>query len=116
MLAALVRGLATCPQVSFVRHQTIIVEQLGHAPEEVVTCCMSCGYADEQAAVNRLNMPREPLDGFARWLGFDEQANLSRPRCPFLAPSGVTIGQPGVCFAGRCFDGAACVHQWLRTT
>jgi hypothetical protein len=35
---------------------------------------MSCGYADEEAAVNRLNMPREPLDGFTRWLGFDEQA------------------------------------------
>jgi hypothetical protein len=33
---------------------------------------MSLGYADEQAAVNQLGMPREPLEGFARWLGFDE--------------------------------------------
>jgi nitroreductase len=71
MLAAQVRGLATCPQVSFVRFQSIIAEQLGFGPEELVTCGMSCGYADEQAAVNRLNMPREPLDGFTRWLGFD---------------------------------------------
>jgi len=72
MLAAQVRGLATCPQVSFVRFQSIIAEQLGLGPEEVVTCGMSCGYSDEQAAVNRLNMSREPLDGFTRWLGFDE--------------------------------------------
>jgi nitroreductase len=71
MLAAQVRGLATCPQVSFVRFQSIIAEQLGLGPEELVTCGMSCGYSDEQAAVNRLDMPREPLDEFTRWLGFD---------------------------------------------
>lgn len=72
MLAAHVRGLATCPQVSFVRFQPIIAEQLGLGSDQVVTCGMSLGYADEQAAVNRLNMPREPVQGFTRWLGFDE--------------------------------------------
>ena len=72
MLAAQVRGLSTCPQVSFVRFQSIIAEQLKLGPDELVTCGMSCGYADEEAAVNRLNMPREPMDGFTRWLGFDE--------------------------------------------
>ena len=72
MLAAHVRGLATCPQVSFVRFQSIIAEQLGFGSEEVVTCGMSCGYADEQAVVNQLNMPREPAEGLTRWLGFDE--------------------------------------------
>jgi nitroreductase len=71
MLAAKVRGLSTCPQVSFVRFQSIIAEQLKLGPDELVTCGMSCGYADEEAAVNRLNMPRESLDGFTRWLGFD---------------------------------------------
>jgi nitroreductase len=72
MLAAQVRGLATCPQVSFVRFQAVIAEQLGLGPEEAVTCGMSLGYADEQAAVNSLEMPREPLEQFTRWLGFDE--------------------------------------------
>ena len=72
MLAAQVRGLATCPQVSFVRFQAIIAEQLGLGPDELVTCGMSLGYADEQAAVNSLNMPREPLEQFTRWLGFNE--------------------------------------------
>jgi nitroreductase len=38
----------------------------------LVTCGLSCGYADEAAAVNQLNMPREPLEGFTRWLGFSE--------------------------------------------
>lgn len=72
MLAAQVRGLATCPQASFVRFQSIIAEQLGLGPDEVVTCGMSCGYEDEQAAVNHLDMPREPLDSVSRWLGFEE--------------------------------------------
>ncbi len=72
MLAAEARGFATCPQVSFVRHQSIIAEHLRFAPDEAVVCGMSLGYADEQAAVNDLAMPREPLEGFTRWLGFDE--------------------------------------------
>ncbi len=72
MLAAQVRGLATCPQVSFVRFQSIIAEQLQLSPEELVACGTSCGYADEQAAVNQLDMPREPTETFTRWLGFDE--------------------------------------------
>jgi len=72
MLAAHARGLATCPQVSFVRYQSIIAEQLTLAPGETVTCGMSLGYADKNAAVNQLDMPREPLEVFTRWLGFDE--------------------------------------------
>jgi nitroreductase len=72
MLAAQVRGLATCPQVSFVRFQSLIAEHLGLGPDELVTCGMSLGYADEEAAVNGLDMPREPLGEFTRWLGFDD--------------------------------------------
>ena len=72
MLSAHVRGLATCPQVSFVRFQSVIAEQLGLGPDEVVTCGMSCGYEDTQAAVNQLDMPREPLANVSRWLGFEE--------------------------------------------
>ena len=72
MLAAQVRGLATCPQVSFVRFQSLIAEQLGLGPDELVTCGISLGYEVEQHPVNELNMPREPLETFTRWLGFDE--------------------------------------------
>ncbi len=71
MLAAHARGLATCPQVSFVRYQEVIAATLALAPEETVACGMSLGYADEQAPVNRFDMPREPLEEFTRWFGFD---------------------------------------------
>jgi nitroreductase len=72
MLAAQVRGLATCPQVSFVRFQSVIVEQLRLGPDEVVTCGMSCGYEDDRAPVNHLEMPREPLEVISCWLGFED--------------------------------------------
>jgi nitroreductase len=72
MLAAQVRGLSTCPQVSFVRFQALIAERLGLRPGELVTCGMSLGYADGEHPVNELNMPRAPLDEFTRWLGFKE--------------------------------------------
>jgi nitroreductase len=72
MLAAHARGLATCPQVSFVRYQSVIARQLRLGRDESIVCGMSLGYADEEARVNHLHMPREPLEHFARWLGFDE--------------------------------------------
>ena len=69
--ARMLRGIAFV-LISLYLIVGLLAEQLGLGPEELVTCGMSCGYSDEQAAVNRLNMPREPLDGFTRWLGFDE--------------------------------------------
>jgi nitroreductase len=72
MLAAHARGLATCPQVAFVRFQLMIAERLKLGPDELVTCGMSLGYPDEPNPVNHLNMPREPLETFTRWHGFDE--------------------------------------------
>lgn len=72
MLAAHARGLATCPQVSFVRYQSVIASELALDSEEIVVCGMSVGYADERAPVNDLGMPRESLAALARWAGFDE--------------------------------------------
>ena len=72
ILAAQARGLATCPQVSFVRYQSVIAEQLELAPEDSVVCGISLGYADEQAPLNRMGMPRDPLETFVYWRGFDE--------------------------------------------
>jgi len=69
MLAAHASGLATCPQVSFVRYEPVIARQLRLAPEERVVCGMSVGYPDPDHAVNRLDMPRDPVD--TRWLGFE---------------------------------------------
>lgn len=71
MIAAQARGLATCPQVSFVRYQSVIAAHLGFAATESVVCGMSLGYPDPQAALNRMQMPREPVAGFTIWHGCD---------------------------------------------
>lgn len=72
ILAAQARGLATCPQVSFVRYQSVIAEQLELAPEDSVVCGMSLGYADERAPLNHMGMPRDSLETIVRWRGFEE--------------------------------------------
>jgi nitroreductase len=69
MIAAQARGLATCPQVSFVRYQSVISKQLGLATNEAVVCGMSLGYPDEEAELNHLEMPRESLENFTKWYG-----------------------------------------------
>jgi nitroreductase len=72
MIAARARGLDTCPQVLFARFQTVIAEQLDLPSGQDVMCGMSLGYADERADINRLNMPREPAERFASFLGFPD--------------------------------------------
>lgn len=72
MIAAAARGLATCPQVVFVRYRKLIAEHLSLPAGQEVACGMSLGYADDRADVNDLRMPREPVEGFASLRGFDE--------------------------------------------
>lgn len=67
MLAACERGLATCPQVAFVRYEDVIARELGFAPTERLACGLSLGWADLRAPVNRFEMPRLAADSFARW-------------------------------------------------
>ena len=67
MIAAQARGLATCPQVSFVRYQSVIATQLGFESAESVVCGMSLGYPDDEAALNRMQMLREPIEAFTTW-------------------------------------------------
>jgi len=64
--------LNTCPQVSFVRYQTLIGRHLGFGEGEVVACGMSMGHADPKAPVNAMKVPREPVSGFARLAGFED--------------------------------------------
>jgi nitroreductase len=69
MIAARARGLDTCPQVSFARFHPVIASQLALDPQEVTACGMSLGFADPQASVNRMGMPRRPVAEFARFHG-----------------------------------------------
>jgi nitroreductase len=74
MIAARARGLDTCAQVSFARYHGVIADHLELAPGHDVVCGMSLGYADESSMINRLAIPRESVDRFARFAGFDEHA------------------------------------------
>ena len=74
MLAAQARGLATCPQVSFVPYQSVISSYLQLAPTESVVCGMALGFAEQKAPINRMDMPREPLETFTQWQGFEDEA------------------------------------------
>jgi nitroreductase len=70
MIAARARGLDTCPQVSFVRYEPVISQFLGLPPTQALVCGMSLGYAEVEAEVNDLQMPREAVEDFAVFWGF----------------------------------------------
>jgi nitroreductase len=72
MLAAQARGLATCPQVSFARHEPVIRQVLGLPDGDEVACGMSLGYPDMSAPVNQMTSPREPFQRVSVWHGFDD--------------------------------------------
>jgi nitroreductase len=71
MVAARARGLDTCPQAAFTPFHRVITEFLGCPPNEMLVCGMSLGWADPAAPENALGTEREPVDGFARFDGFD---------------------------------------------
>jgi nitroreductase len=69
MIAARARGLDTCPQAAFTQFHRIIMEHIGAPPSQMLVCGMSLGYADPKAVENTLVTDREPVSGFARFLG-----------------------------------------------
>jgi nitroreductase len=71
MIAAKARGLDTCPQVSFVRHEPVIKEFLRLPAGQTVVCGMSLGYADGESRLNNLAVPRESVEGFSVFWGFE---------------------------------------------
>jgi len=66
MLAAAERGLSTCPQVAFVRYESVIARYLGFDSTEALACGVSIGYADQDAPVNRFSLPRASLMEFVQ--------------------------------------------------
>ena len=69
MLAARARGLHTCPQAAWNSFARIILPHVGARDTEMLVCGMSLGYADLDAPVNGFHTPREPVEGFTRWVG-----------------------------------------------
>ncbi|MBL8474220.1 MAG: nitroreductase [Rhodocyclaceae bacterium] len=64
MLAAVARGLATCPQAAWIDYHQIISSQLGFAPHEQLVCGMAVGYEDLSALVNSFETERADLAEF----------------------------------------------------
>lgn len=69
MVAARGRGLHTCPQAAFMRFHRVITEHIGAPANEMLVCGMSLGHADSGAIENTLVTEREPVAGFARFIG-----------------------------------------------
>ncbi len=67
MVAARARDLHTCPQAAFAPYHEAIRKVLDIPQGEIVICGMSLGYADEDAAINRLQTEREPVSAFTRF-------------------------------------------------
>ncbi len=69
MVAARARGLDTCPQAAFTQFHRVISEHLALPADQMVVCGMSLGEADPAAIENTLVTEREPVAGFARFMG-----------------------------------------------
>lgn len=69
MLAAVGRGLQSCPQETFAKYHRILRPLLSIPAEQMVACGISLGHPKHQARA-RL-MPRADLEAFASFKGFE---------------------------------------------
>jgi nitroreductase len=69
MLAAVGRGLQSCPQETFAKYHRILRSRLSIPAEQMVACGISMGHPRERGRA-RL-MPRADLEAFASFKGFE---------------------------------------------
>jgi nitroreductase len=65
MLLLREQGLDSCAQEAWSAYNSTVAEFVGAAPEHMLFCGMSIGYADPAAPVNTLATERAALDSFA---------------------------------------------------
>lgn len=70
-LLARAYGLHTCPQQAWVAFHKTVRAHLNLPENLVIYSGMAMGYADEHAAINSWQSPREPVGEFSTFLGFD---------------------------------------------
>jgi nitroreductase len=70
MLLATERGLDTCPQESWSNWPATVGGFLGLPDDHMLFAGMALGYRDPDHPLNGIRTEREPLDGFARFMGF----------------------------------------------
>ena len=71
MLLARGYGLHTCGQEAWTHWHKTVYSLLDLPPNYILFCGLALGHADPDAAVNQWRAPREPLDAFASFAGFD---------------------------------------------
>ena len=71
MLLARGHGLHTCPQEAWASWHRTMQAFLALPAEYMLFCGMALGHADEQAPINLWRSPREPLEAWATFSGFD---------------------------------------------
>ncbi len=71
MLLARQHGLHSCAQEAWAHWHKTLGDFLELPPELMVFCGLALGYADADAPINAWRAPREPLDGFAAFQGFE---------------------------------------------
>jgi nitroreductase len=67
MLLAREHGLHTCPQAAWLEQHRVVRSALSVGPGLTLVCGMALGYADEAAATNAYQPPREPHAVFTTW-------------------------------------------------
>jgi nitroreductase len=72
MLLARADGLHTCAIEAWTSWHKTVTAYLALPPELMLFCGMALGYADPDAPINRWRSPREDVDGFADFIGFDD--------------------------------------------
>jgi nitroreductase len=74
LLAARARGLSTCPQGAWNAYWTVTRRVLSVPEDQWIVCGVSLGWDDETDPVNSLVADREPIESFATFHGFEDQA------------------------------------------
>lgn len=64
-------GLHTCPQQAWVSFNKTVRSFLQLPDHLMIYSGMGLGYSDDEASINRWRSPREPLDSFATFSGFE---------------------------------------------
>ena len=70
MLLAVERGMATCPQMIWANWPVSLARFLQIPDSFIMYSGMSLGYPDPQSPWNSFRTEREPVEGFARFIGF----------------------------------------------
>jgi len=71
LVAAHALGIGTCWLGYPLRYSDLIRQTLGIPEEEQLGAVVALGYPDPDSPVNAYRSPREELEAFVRWVGFD---------------------------------------------